>query len=344
MDEFKLISRSEEMAIVVSSINSVAPPDRPLQILEAGCGQKWDIDLDDLKYVLTGVDLDATALKIRIEEQKDLDHEIVGDLVSVQLPENSFDVVYSYYVLEHIANARSALLNFLKWLRPGGIAIIKVPDPNSVHGFFAGITPHWFHVFYRHVLGNRYAGKPGHGPYTTYYDAVISRSGMRKFCADNSVSLTEFRVNASHYVATRLPHKYRQFLQEARWHPSLRPVEHRARGPVVHCSKAIERSWPAPTIETSLRRQTRHDEQGAPKPREGAKKHFADTKHPTPALCRSLITGMQTEGLISVWPPEVVNIRDVEGHDVLVTLLELPQQEADITWQAKRMRRRDNQA
>jgi SAM-dependent methyltransferase len=206
MDRLRLIGRSEEIAIVVSSINSVAPLDRPLQILEAGCGQKWDLDLD-LKYVLTGVDLDPAALKIRMETQKDLHHGIVGDLISVQLPENSFDVVYSYYVLEHIAAAQSALLNIVKWLRPGGIAIIKVPDPNSVHGFFARITPHWFHIlFYRHVLGNQRAGTPGNGPYTTYYAPVISRSGMRKFCADNSVSLAEFG-DASQFIATRLTHR-----------------------------------------------------------------------------------------------------------------------------------------
>ena len=36
---------------------------RELQILEAGCGRKWPIDLSGVRYRLTGVDLDAKALE-----------------------------------------------------------------------------------------------------------------------------------------------------------------------------------------------------------------------------------------------------------------------------------------
>jgi SAM-dependent methyltransferase len=200
MDQLKLIGRPDEIAIMVESIRAVAPVDRPLQILEAGCGQKWELDLEGVRYALTGVDLDPAALKIRIEMQKDLDDGIVGDLRCVSLPENSFDVIYSYYVLEHIRNAEAVLRNFLNWLRPGGIAIIKIPDPHSVHGFLTRKTPHWFHVFfYRFVLRNKKAGTPGHGPYPTYYNPVVSRSGMRKFCSDNGVALVEFG-DASEYA------------------------------------------------------------------------------------------------------------------------------------------------
>jgi SAM-dependent methyltransferase len=200
MDQLKLIGKSEEIAIMVESIRAVSPIVRPLQILEAGCGQKWELRLDGMRYVLTGVDLDPVALKIRTEIQKDLDDGIVGDLRCVPLPENSFDVIYSYYVLEHIRNAEAVLRNFLDWLRPGGIAIIKIPDPHSAHGFLTRITPYWFHVlFYRYVLGSKNAGTPGHGPYPTYFDPVVSRPGMRKFCSDNGVSLVEFG-DASEYA------------------------------------------------------------------------------------------------------------------------------------------------
>ena len=200
MDELRLIRRAEGLAIMLQSIRAVASIERPLQILEAGCGQKWDLDINGLRYFLTGVDLDANALKMRIETLNDLDAGITGDLRAVSLPESSFDVIYCCYVLEHIAKAEVVLRNFFRWLRPGGIAIVKVPDPHSVHGFLTRITPHWFHVlFYRYVLGAKDAGTPGHGPYPTYYDPVISRPGMRQFCADHGLSLVEFG-DASEYA------------------------------------------------------------------------------------------------------------------------------------------------
>ena len=54
--------------------------------LEAGCGQRWGVDLSDCHIHLTGVDVDAAALKIRIAKHDDLDEAIVGDLFTIDLP------------------------------------------------------------------------------------------------------------------------------------------------------------------------------------------------------------------------------------------------------------------
>lgn len=62
---------------------------------------------------------------------QDMDVPIVGDLCTVQLPEGSFDVVYSAFVLEHVQQADTALENFVRWLRPGGLLILRLPERNS---------------------------------------------------------------------------------------------------------------------------------------------------------------------------------------------------------------------
>jgi hypothetical protein len=68
--------------------------------------------------------------------------------------------------------------------------ILRIPDPYSVYGFLARKSPHWLHVFfYRWVLGEKNAGKPGYAPYPTYYDPSVSRSGIREFCAKNGMSI-----------------------------------------------------------------------------------------------------------------------------------------------------------
>ena len=159
----------------------------PVRILEAGCGRTWPHKLS-MPFVLTGVDLDRHALAAR----KDLDHAIVGDLRTVELAPHSFDVIYNAFVLEHVLGARQVLERFVRWLAPGGMLIVKVPDRDSAYGFLTRLSPYWAHVWvYRHLLGFPQAGTPGHGPYQTYYDEVVSERGLREFCLGHGMSAPE---------------------------------------------------------------------------------------------------------------------------------------------------------
>jgi SAM-dependent methyltransferase len=183
-------SWDQETTLIADFIKKQSRSESPIRILEAGCGQKWGINLQGTPYVLTGVDLDEDALKIRMNKLKDLNEIIVGDLRTVQLNSDAFDVIFCSYVLEHVLDAESVLKNFVKWLKPGGIMILQIPDPYSVKGFVTRVTPHWFHIFYyRHIEGLKQAGEPGYAPYKTHYDVVVSRRGMRKFCQDNHLQV-----------------------------------------------------------------------------------------------------------------------------------------------------------
>jgi len=151
----------------------------PVKILDAGCGRMWTWDLQGLPYHLTGIDEDADALRLRVEERKDLDEAIVGDLRTVPLLEAAYDVVHSAFVLEHVHGAELVLERMLTSLRPGGVMVVKIPDGNSVYGFLTRRTPHKWHVIYKRKIRRKpLAGTPGHGPYPVVYDAVISRDGL----------------------------------------------------------------------------------------------------------------------------------------------------------------------
>lgn len=173
---------------------------RPVEILEAGCGNRWNLELGGLDYRLTGVDLDPHAVDIRINKHKDLDEAIVGDLRTVDLSDRKFDIVYSAFVLEHVPGAASVLERFAGWLKPRGLILIRLPDPHSVKGLVTRVTPHWFHVmYYRYVLGSAVAGNPGYAPYPTYYDKVVSRSGIREFVQRHGLELVaEFGTDPPH--------------------------------------------------------------------------------------------------------------------------------------------------
>ena len=161
---------------------------RPLSILEAGCGQRWTIDLSGTEYTLTGIDLDPAALELRKTKSRDLDVAIVGDISSIELPMESFDVVYSSFVLEHVQRADVALKNFVRWLKPGGLMILRLPERSTVRGFLARKLPHGMHVFfYRHILASKTAGQPGYAPYPAYYHPVIGRERLCRFLGEQGV-------------------------------------------------------------------------------------------------------------------------------------------------------------
>jgi SAM-dependent methyltransferase len=174
--------------------------DRPLDILEAGCGRGWGsrLDLAEGSFHLTGVDLDEGALSHRVNVVKDLDRSVVGDLRDRNIvPSAHFDVIYSKQVLEHVEGAETVLDNFLQWLRPDGVIIVHIPDRDTVFGFLGRTLPHKFHVMYeRWFLGNRQAGKPGHGPYVAVYDPVIGLKGMQRFCSEHELTIdTVYRTH-----------------------------------------------------------------------------------------------------------------------------------------------------
>lgn len=179
----------EAADLVENSIKVKAAAGRALEILEAGCGKEWGLNLGEVRYRLTGVDLDATALYVRKNVLKDLDEAVHGDLRSVNLEKAFFDVIYCSYVLEHVDGAEQVMSNFVKWLRPNGILILKIPDPLSVGGFVTRVTPFWFHKLFYRLTGHPHAGKPGHGPYPTYYDPVVSRKGIQDFAARMNLTI-----------------------------------------------------------------------------------------------------------------------------------------------------------
>lgn len=181
-------SLDAEAALLARHLESARPDGGVLRVLEAGCGQRWPLTVERLHLV--GLDLDPDALALRMEQVGDLDEGVVGDLVTAELPEASFDAIYCAFVLEHVEQADRVLENFASWVRPGGLVVVKVPDPHAVRGAVTRLTPHWVHVaYYRYVARFPHAGEPGYQPYPTYYHPVVSRGGIRDFAASHGFDL-----------------------------------------------------------------------------------------------------------------------------------------------------------
>jgi SAM-dependent methyltransferase len=187
-----LTARSQERELLATALRAAAPDSGPLRVLEAGCGQKWLIRLPGVDLHITGLDRDPDALRIRQEQQHDLDEVIVGDLRSVELPARSFDVAYCAFVLEHVRGAERVLDRLLAAVRPGGRLIILVPNGRSVYGWAAKHFPFWAAVGYKkYVEGFKNAGKAGHAPYPAVYDPVVTLDGMRAWAEARQVRIVE---------------------------------------------------------------------------------------------------------------------------------------------------------
>ncbi len=155
----------------------------PVRVIEAGCGRKWGLGDVGTEIHLTGIDLDPEALRLRVEEKKDLDVAICGDLMEVQVATGSYDMVFSSWVLEHLEHPDAALERFFSWLRPGGLVVAVLPDRDTAKGFLTRISPFFVHVwYYRWVMGRSTAGKPGYEPYRTHYGKVVGRKGIEEYC------------------------------------------------------------------------------------------------------------------------------------------------------------------
>lgn len=180
-----------------------------IRILEAGCGQKWDQAelLQGIDYSLTGVDLDKAALERRQNILKDLDEAIHGDLSEVSFDNETFEVIFSSFVLEHLSNANEVMENFVKWLKPNGIIVLRIPDPQGVYGFASKVLPFQLHLLYsKYIVGKENPGKNGNAPYPVFYDEVVSRKGIFQFCQSHSLSIKEELCDAYFHKLTKRPY------------------------------------------------------------------------------------------------------------------------------------------
>src|SRR5665213_1254954 len=174
-------------------------PPADLAIYEAGGGSTSFLPLNVLRRAhVTVVDIDEDQIRSNDYAQA----TILGDVQSYRFSPGSFDFVICYNVIEHLADVGAALKGFCESLKPGGLMLIGAPNPKSLSGVVTKYTPHWFHVwFYRHVRGDKNAGKPGHAPFPTYFHPLVTLSNLETFARTHGLEA----VYWNEYESPRFP-------------------------------------------------------------------------------------------------------------------------------------------
>ena len=110
------------------------PPGEGRTLLDLGCNWgRWTIAAARAGYRATGIDRGKKSVRAakRVAEQLGLEAEyVLGDVRELPFPDTSFDAVFSYSVLQHLAkdDVTAVVAEIRRVLAPGGIVWIEMPN------------------------------------------------------------------------------------------------------------------------------------------------------------------------------------------------------------------------
>ena len=112
------------------------------RLLDAGCGRylKFSKELSDTAHVV-GIDLEST---LETDNRK-MPFGVRGDLGHLPFASESFDMVISRSVVEHLDDPPQVFREFNRVLRPGGKVVIVTPNKYDYVSLIAAYTPYRVH-------------------------------------------------------------------------------------------------------------------------------------------------------------------------------------------------------
>jgi SAM-dependent methyltransferase len=143
---YRTIALRDHIAFITRSVKGR----RGLELLDVGCGSGTLLALLKRRgFRVRGVDFSAEASAIaKLENDVDV---AIGALDEVHFPDQSFDVVTLFHVMEHVTNPRDVLREVSRILKPQGVVILQVPNIESWQ--FRIFGPKWYGLdIPRHVI------------------------------------------------------------------------------------------------------------------------------------------------------------------------------------------------
>lgn len=120
------------------------------KLLDLGCGSGYFLKfVQQLGWEVQGVEMSDYAAEIARKQGISVSTKSVTEAV---FPEEAFDVITMFNVLEHMTNLDEVMANNYRWLKPGGLLVVEVPNVNSIQRkIFGGNWVHWDvprHIFH----------------------------------------------------------------------------------------------------------------------------------------------------------------------------------------------------
>ncbi|MFQ5964067.1 MAG: class I SAM-dependent methyltransferase [Candidatus Scalinduaceae bacterium] len=135
-------------------------------VLNIGAGPTSTDKIKSLKGEVkrvVGADIDPIVLN-----NKDMDEAVLIKNDTLPFPNNTFDMAWADYVLEHIEKPEIFLNEAYRVLKPGASFFFRAPNKYHYVSLVGRLTPHWVHKFVANkVVGNLSGATHKHFP--TYY-------------------------------------------------------------------------------------------------------------------------------------------------------------------------------
>ena len=171
------IARAQDFVTRALALTSIP------RVIEAGCGARAHLAYPAGARVL-GVDI----LRSQLRRNDEAFRLAQGDVTALPVATASVDLVVCWDVLEHVGRPDCALAEIARVLRPGGVAVLALPNILSLKGMVTRFTPWWFHVWvYRHVLGDRSAGTEASDQFPTAFRFTLRATGLRRLAESHAL-------------------------------------------------------------------------------------------------------------------------------------------------------------
>jgi 2-polyprenyl-3-methyl-5-hydroxy-6-metoxy-1,4-benzoquinol methylase len=181
---------SDENPELERRIDSLLAGRNPRRVLEAGCGSASHLNFPE-NTILSGIDISQKQL----DRNEHMHEKIVGDLQAYVLPENAYDMIVCWDVLEHLPEPEKALENFFRSVNEGGIVLMASPNVFTLRGLITKFSPHWFHVFYaRYIAGYDWAGQDENYPFVTFHRWAIAPKAIERLALARNMSVVSSKT------------------------------------------------------------------------------------------------------------------------------------------------------
>lgn len=149
----------DAVARFIRTLTTYVKPEHFVLDVGAGAGHLNAYEFKGKIKKMVGVDYDP-----RVKVNPLLDEGVVCGADAMPFPDNSFDLVFSVYVMEHIDDPASFTSNVFRVLKPGGYYLSITPNRFHYVPLIASITPTAFHKWV-----NKRRGRDVGDTFPTYY-------------------------------------------------------------------------------------------------------------------------------------------------------------------------------
>lgn len=171
-------------------------------VLVDGCGVGMYLEhLGQLTETIYGLDIEFE----RLEKAREFAPKVVnGAGESLPFPTNSFDLVLSHEVLEHVQDDQAAINEIIRTLKPGGRLVLFCPNrgyPFETHGYYLRGNYHFGNIPLINYLPRHWRDKLA--PHVNVY----TRGDLMNLFNDLPVKIVERRTIFGAYdnIIARLP-------------------------------------------------------------------------------------------------------------------------------------------